>query len=300
MSTPWNFSALPAHIHYAIGVDGGGTNTRARVLHRSGKLVGEGKAGASGLMQGIPQAWQNIWLAIDQATRGRLQPDWPALQPANITLGLGLAGANNGEWRREFLLTDPGYARLELASDADTALSGAHHGQPGVLVILGTGAVGLAALPDGSHRTSGGWGFPSGDEGSGSDLGRLAVSLTQRAVDGRTQHSPLTRDVYATVGGTPDAMLAWCCRAHQFEYASLAQKVFDHEADDPHAAQILQHAVHSLEQLVASLDATNTLPLVLAGSIAQRLVGRLSPAIATRVVAAQGDAMDGGLALCFS
>ena len=95
-------------------------------------------------------------------------------------------------------------------------------------------------------------------------------------------------------------MLAWCCRAHQFEYASLAQKVFDHEADDPHAAQILQHAVHSLEQLVASLDATNTLPLVLAGSIAQRLVGRLSPAIATRVVAAQGDAMDGGLALCFS
>ena len=44
MSAAWNFDALPAHIHYAIGVDGGGTSTRARVLHRSGVVVacGEG------------------------------------------------------------------------------------------------------------------------------------------------------------------------------------------------------------------------------------------------------------------
>ena len=79
MTARWNFDALPAHIHYAIGVDGGGTSTRARVLHRSGVLVGEGRAGASGLMQGIPQAWRHVTQAIANAVEGRLRADWPCL-----------------------------------------------------------------------------------------------------------------------------------------------------------------------------------------------------------------------------
>jgi glucosamine kinase len=47
------------------------------------------------------------------------------------------------------------------------------------------------------------------------------------------------------------------------------------------------------------LDPVGDLPLVVAGSIGQRLLPQLSPAIARRVVAQQGDAMDGALALCF-
>lgn len=299
MSAPHDFSRLPAHIHYAVGIDGGGTSTRARVLHRSGTLVGEGRAGASGLMQGIAQAWQHITLSIAQATQGNIHESWPAPSPANTALGIGLAGANNADWYRLFVDADPGYARLSVVSDAVTALTGAHRGKPGALVIMGTGSIGLAKLADGGQRTVGGWGFPCGDEGSGSDLGLRAMALTQWAVDGRALHSPLTRDVYATVGNTPEALLAWCGRARQYEYASLAPLVFQHEDHDLQAKDLLLHAVHSLEQMALTLDPHRLLPLVLAGSIAQRLAPRVSPPLAACIVPAQGDALDGGLALCF-
>lgn len=299
MSVVWNFNALPAHLHYAIGVDGGGTSTRARVVHRSGVVVGEGKAGASGLMQGTPQAWRHIAQAITLAVQGRLQVDWPVPTPANCALGLGLAGANNADWYAECLAANPGYTRLVLASDAVTALLGAHQGAPGALVIMGTGAIGLALQANGRRTTTGGWGFPCGDEGSGADLGLQAVNLTQRAVDGRHASTPLTRDVYETLGGTPESLLAWCGAARQFEYATLAPKVFVHAAHDAEAARLLARAAQSLEALATALDPAHTLPLAVAGSIAQRLLPRLSPAIAQRVVPAQGDAMDGALALCF-
>lgn len=215
MSAARNFASLPGHIHYAIGVDGGGTSTRARVVHRSGVVVGEGKAGASGLMQGTPQAWHHIAEAIALAVQGRLQAGWPQPEPANIALGLGLAGANNADWNASCLAANPGYTRLVLESDALVALLGAHQGAPGALVIMGTGAIGLALQANGARTTTGGWGFPCGDEGSGADLGLQAVNFTQRAVDGRHAHTPLTRDVYATLGGTPQAMLAWCGAARR-------------------------------------------------------------------------------------
>jgi len=186
-----------------------------------------------------------------------------------------------------------------LESDAVTALLGAHQGAPGALVIMGTGAIGLALQMEGVRTTSGGWGFPCGDEGSGADLGLQAVNLTQRAVDGRHAHTPLTRDVYATLGGTPRALLAWCGAARQFEYATLAPKVFAHAEQDAEAARLLARAAQSLESLATALDPAQTLPLAVAGSIAQRLLPQISPAIARRVVPAQGDAMDGALALCF-
>ena len=289
---------LPAHVHYAIGIDGGGTSTRARVVHRSGVVVGEGKAGASGLTQGIGQAWRHIKEAISQATGGRLQAGWPEPVPANCALGLGLAGANNAAWHAECLAADPGYATLRLESDAVTALLGAHGGHQGALVIVGTGAVGLALLPDGQRRTSGGWGFPSGDEGSGADLGLQAVNLTQRALDGRALPGPLTLAVLQATGGTPEALLAWCGAAGQGEYASLTPLIFSHEASDPDAARLLERALHQLEALARAVDPTHTLPLVVAGSVGQRLAPRLCALVGACVVPPQGDAMEGALTLC--
>lgn len=290
--------SLPAHIHYAIGIDGGGTSTRARVVHRSGVVVGEGRAGASGLTQGSAQAWQHITQAIARATEGRLQAGWPAPVPAHCALGLGLAGANNANWHAECLAANPGYARVTLESDAGTALLGAHSGQAGALVIVGTGAIGLALLPDGQRRVSGGWGFPSGDEGSGADIGLQAVNFTQRCLDGRAIPGSLSAAVLQATGGHADTLLAWCGAAGQFEYATLAPCVFDHENDDPEAARLVRHALQQLEALARAVDPTHTLPLVVAGSIGQRLLPRLSALLGACVVPPQGDAMDGALTLC--
>lgn len=288
---------LPPHVRFVLGIDGGGTSTRARLARPTGEVLGEGKAGASGLGQGIEQAWRNIELAIERAAQasGLTGPQMP--RPGNCALGIGLAGANNAVWRAEFMATNPGYALLVVDSDSFTALLGAHRGKPGGVVIVGTGSIAQALHADGTRSTSGGWGFPSGDEGSGAGLGLRATTLTQHALDGRRLPSELTRAVLSATGGSAAALLDWCCKAGQHEYATLAPLVFDCEAEDQAAAQLLQDAVQAMERLAVALDPDAALPLALWGSIGQRLAPRLAPSLQARLVPPQADALQGAIQL---
>lgn len=299
MSSRPPFTPRPSAVRYVVGVDGGGTSTRARLSRISGERLGEGQAGPSGLMQGIEQAWRHVQLAIEAALQASGLSGDARPPPAQLALSLGLAGANNVAWRAQFLAANPGYPRVVLDSDAFTALLGAHAGQPGAVVIVGTGSIALAWLADGTRSSSGGWGFPSGDEGSGAYLGLRAATLTQHAQDGRQPPSALTRAVLAASGGSAESLLDWCCKAGQHDYARLAPLVFDCAPQDPAAAQLLHDAVQAIERLISALDPAATLPLALWGSIGQRLAPRLSAATQARLVAPTGDAMDGALTLFF-
>ncbi|MCX7279438.1 MAG: ATPase [Burkholderiales bacterium] len=288
---------LPAHIHYLVGVDGGGSSTRARLTLRDGTLLGEGKAGASGLMQGIPQAWQNITLAIERAAQASTLGEQPLPDLHNCALGIGIAGYNHTGWRSAFLAANPGYAHLAADSDVFTALLGAYQGQPGALVIAGTGTVAQAQHADGRRSGAGGWGFPSGDEGGGAVLGLRAVNRTQQALDGRCPPSPLTHAVLQAAGPSAEALLVWCCAAGQAEFATLAPLVFDCAAQDTFAAQLLDEAVHTLERLALSVDPAGQLPLAIWGSVGQRLAPRLPAYLHARLVQPQADALQGALQL---
>ena len=54
-------------VEFLIGVDGGGTTTRALLARRDGAVIGQGRAGPSALGQGIAKAWEQIQVAIRQA-----------------------------------------------------------------------------------------------------------------------------------------------------------------------------------------------------------------------------------------
>ena len=54
-------------VEFLIGVDGGGTATRALVARRNGPVIGQGRAGPSALGQGIAKAWAQIQVAIRRA-----------------------------------------------------------------------------------------------------------------------------------------------------------------------------------------------------------------------------------------
>jgi glucosamine kinase len=89
----------------------------------------------------------------------------------------------------------------------------------------------------------------------------------------------------------------WCERAGQHEYAALAPLVFDAEASDSKAAQLLNVAAQALDAIALALDPDGRLPLVVSGSIGGRLQNRLAPSIRARLVAPAGDAIDGALRL---
>ena len=269
-----------------VGIDGGGTSTRAVVADAQGRIVGRGEAGASALNQGTEQAWKHIGDAI-----GRAGVEGLALQ--DCAVGLGLSGTGVPAQLRAFVAADPGVARFTLVTDGLVALLGAHGGRPGALLISGTGSVAEALLPDGSRRMVGGWGWQIGDEGSGAWLGQQAMKLAQAAYDSRAAAGPLVQAVWRRTGATREEMLGFCAQAGQGGYASLAPLVFDHEDDDPAAAALLADAARALDVLGTAVHPT--LPLALAGSIALRLAPRLSPALQSRRVEPQGEPVAGAL-----
>lgn len=298
MSFDITASALPADVLYLVGVDGGGSSTRARLIDRHGLVLGEGRSGPSALGQGIAQAWRHVLQAWEMAIAASNLQDLPPPNMHNCALGAGLSGVNNALWNQQFIDANPGFAHLYVAWDAFTAVLGAHQGRPGTVVISGTGSTAQALYPDGSRGEAGGWGFPSGDEGSGATLGLRAIGLAQQAADKRRPASPLTDAVLRALGGTSASLMDWCGKAGQAEYATLAPVVFDCEATDPLAAQLLQEAVDAVAQMAHALDPQGALPVALWGSIGQRLAPRLADQLGARLVSPLGDAMDGALQLC--
>ena len=281
-------------VDYLIGIDGGGSGTRALVQRVHGEMVGTGTAGPSALGQGIPQAWENVQAAVCRAFEcaGLAMPGWN-----RCALAAGLSGVSHGPWREQFLAADPGLARLDAETDSFTMLLGAHAGKPGVIVIAGTGSIAEALRADGSRATVGGWGFRVDDEGSGGWLGLQAVRHGLAAFDGRANASPLARRVWMHCGDERESLQDWCQRSGQFEFAQLARAVFECEGSDAVAARLLQEATAALEDLALAIDPRGRLPLTIAGSIGERLAPRMRPALRSRIVPAAAGAAEGALVL---
>lgn len=279
-------------IDYLIGVDGGGTGTRARLARPDGTLLAQADAGPSGLALGIPQAWAAVCGAIaDAFVRARL----PAADPSRCAIGLGLAGVHNRQWAAQFAAADPGFASLLLQSDAYTTLLGAHAGQSGVIVAIGTGSVAMALLPDGGLREVGGWGFPSGDEASGAWIGLRAMNYFEQVIDGRRPASPFAQALGVACGEERAAVQQWLGQANQTAFASLAPIVVSHGQSDPEAHAILAQAGLEVARMAQALDPAGTLPLALCGGLGAPLRGYLPSGLSARAIAPQGDSASGAL-----
>ncbi len=280
-------------VEFEIGIDGGGTGSRAVLARTGGEVIGRGAAGPSALGQGITSAWEQLIIAIRAAfaDAGLAVAPWSA-----CVLGAGLSGVSHQPYRDEFLARNPGFAKLLVETDSYTMLLGAHDGEPGAVVIAGTGSIGEALLADGSRVRVGGWGFPIGDEGSGAWLGWNAMQLAHRALDGIEVKGALVHAIYERCGKERQALQAWCKAAGQFEFAQLARLVFENEAADHAAVKLLNNVVTSIEAIAKALDATEKLPVAVCGSIGQRLLPRLL-ALQQRAVNPAHDAAVGALNL---
>src|SRR5687767_7467255 len=116
-----------AQLDYLIGVDGGGSGTRAVVQRVGGPAVGTGQAGPSALGQGVAQAWRNIEAAVRAAFAegGVVVPPW-----SRCALAAGLSGVSHAPWQDAFAASNPGFAHLHTDTDSFTMLAGAHGGAP--------------------------------------------------------------------------------------------------------------------------------------------------------------------------
>jgi glucosamine kinase len=90
--------------------------------------------------------------------------------------------------------------RVLVTSDVATSFCGALGLQPGVVVAAGTGAITLAAGPDGTLARVDGWGYLLDDAGSAFEIGRAGLREALRAADGRGGSPALHAAAVATFG----------------------------------------------------------------------------------------------------
>ncbi|WP_322073061.1 glucosamine kinase nucleotide-binding domain-containing protein [Burkholderia cepacia] len=281
-----------AALLFAIGIDGGGTGTRAVLADRHGRELAQGRGGPSGLGLGIERAWASIGAACaDAFTRAGLAFDWP-----QCALGCGLAGVNNAAWLAAFRAQAP-LGALAVESDAYTTVVGAHGGAPGLIVALGTGSIAAALDAAGACRIAGGFGFPSGDEASGAWLGVRALAYAQQALDGRVPRDAFANALLAETGAQDrDALVQWSCDANQTIYARLAPIVFAHRSH-PVAGALIAQAGGEIGKMIDALDPQQALPVALCGGLADALAPAVPARHAARLRAPLDDSAHGALRL---
>jgi glucosamine kinase len=276
-----------------LGVDGGGTGCRARLTGLDGTVLGEGTAGPANIRFGIPESM----MAVLQATDACLAEAGASVHDPEITACLALAGASEPSLLAAARAYKLPFHHTLFTNDAYAACVGAHAGEDGGIIVIGTGSVGWGIVGGREHRV-GGWGFPVSDEGSGAWLGCEAARRVLWAYDGRAAWSPLLRDLYARFGDDPHAIVRWMGAARPREFAMLAPAVIDHAAeDDVVAAELMGLAADHIDAIARQLVQLGVIRLALTGGIAAPIEPWLSPATKAHLVAPQGDALSGALRL---
>src|SRR4051812_10602026 len=249
-------SATHAQPPYVLGVDGGGTKTRAIVADSLGRVLGEGHAGPSNpLRVGVSDSTKAVREAVERACveAGVRRHDLSAAE-------VGLAGVKREDIRermRAALSAELGVEPLEVVTDADIALYGATEGRPGLVVIAGTGSICCGVNARGRKACAGGWGPVAGDEGSGSWIARRALNAVARANDGRGRKTSLTeaaRDYFKVERAEDLSTAVYAPNMTNNRIAGFGRNVIDAaKRRDVVAREILDEAGHELARAASAV-----------------------------------------------
>ncbi|MBT4914653.1 MAG: hypothetical protein HOI62_04840 [Gemmatimonadales bacterium] len=230
-----------------VGVDGGGTSTRAVVLDETGHEMA--RAEGPGAVATLDDPGAVSAAVVSVVAR--------ALEDADVTLPVdvlwaGLSGAGRDDVQaavRASLMEASLAERVFVGTDVEAAFSDAFPlAEPGILLIAGTGSILWARSPGAHMIRVGGWGQDMGDEGSGYWIGREALRSVAAAADGRGPETELTgKALVHSSGQEPGDLIAWAASASKSDIAALAPAVTEvADAGDGVAERILSEAVEEL------------------------------------------------------
>ena len=257
-----------------LGIDGGGTRTRAVVASDS-NILSLASGAASNVRTCGPEAATAAIAAVvlDSLASAGVGPE--SIQ----AVAAGVAGISRrqerdpvGAW---LAASFPGRPTT-LVSDVELVLAAAPATREGVTVVAGTGSVVFGRKADGTTTRSGGWGPIVGDRGSGCAIGRDALVATAEALDGMTVGGALVRLVAARTGATSAGDLG--AGLEPSEIAALVPAVAEAaDAGDPVARAILGRAGTDLARHVTSvltrLGWTGAVTLALSGGVLVHVPG---------------------------
>jgi N-acetylglucosamine kinase-like BadF-type ATPase len=241
--------------HFFLGVDGGKSSTTALIGDASGRVAGHGQSGPSNHV-GEAEGRAKFTSAIEgcvSAACAQVGIDFASTAFESACLGFSGGPADKEAILHEIL----NCRRMIVTDDALIALSGATAGEPGSIVIAGTGSIAFGRNRAGKTARAGGWGYIFGDEGSGFDIARQALRAALRHEEGWGPATALREMLLLETGssGVNDALH----RLYTSEFprpriASLAKAVDRVAAEgDAVAIRLLESAAQQLATLAAAV-----------------------------------------------
>jgi len=191
---------------FYLGVDGGQSSTTALIADDTGHVVGRGRGGPCNHVSG-PEGKAKFAAAIAGCVaEACMQADIDSNSVVFVSVCLGFSGGaeDKDRYSRELIRSE----KYKITHDAEIALAGATAGEPGIVVIAGTGSVAFGRNAAGKTGRAGGWGYIFGDEGGAFDLTRRALRASLQFEEGWGPPTSLYRLLLgATAATSANALL---------------------------------------------------------------------------------------------
>lgn len=168
---------------YYLGVDGGKSSTTALIGDAEGRAIGYGHGGPCNHVEEAVEGRAKFIAAIRgcvAAACAEARLDFETVRFDSACLGFSGGPVDKEPILCELLRAD----RMTVTHDALIALAGATGGEPGLVVIAGTGSIAFGRNHEGKTARAGGWGYVFGDEGSAFDIAREALRAALRFEEG--------------------------------------------------------------------------------------------------------------------
>jgi N-acetylglucosamine kinase-like BadF-type ATPase len=173
---------------HVLGIDAGGTKTVCQLADDHGAVIAEARRGGANLQASGELEVEKVLYEVMEEAIGDSN-----IVPAAICLGIAGVDRPADSATVAGIMRRIGYkARVLVVNDALVALEAGVPGDPGVVIISGTGSICYGRNAEGEAARSGGWGYVLGDEGSGYWIGRAALRAVLREADRRGPKTALT------------------------------------------------------------------------------------------------------------
>ena len=260
-----------------IGIDGGGSKTRALVADETAKKIVEVEGPGSAVRPGQHEASADVVCALvkDALASAGMEHVVPKVLCVGVA-GTGVEAQRQALWQS--LVSREVAEEVIVHTDAMVALDDAFGEGAGILLISGTGSIAWGRSPAGTLGRCGGWGPIIGDEGSGQWIGRRALGIVAAASDGREPETALTGAILtAAQVNDVQELIAWAAQATPMQLATLAPAVMSvADAGDLRANSLLTLAAEELVLHVRTLarqlfvDERASIPVALSGGLMDR------------------------------
>jgi glucosamine kinase len=209
LNCPLTSRKIGAAFMYYLAIDAGGSKTEVAVADATSVLSREtgGTCKLSRTSQAEAKAnlEQTVFRALSNSGLS-------ASQIVSVCVGMsGISLDGAEQWIRSALASVV-KCETQIVGDHEIAHYAAFAGEPGILVISGTGSIAIGKSPQGETARAGGWGARFSDEGSASWICELAIRKALRSRD----------------RGSGSTLLARICEQR---HSSLEQLISDNNLD---------------------------------------------------------------------